>query len=91
MRVELSAIAEFNCNELRRLHTAAKDEMKRLEVKRKLDAVDQEIIEIYKKNVAAKLKRRPLTKQERDEVFRLTEEQKRLSDLLESMPIPGNF
>lgn len=65
--------------------------MKRLEVKRKLDAVDQEIIETYKKVSAAKLKRKPLTKQERDEVFRLTEEQKRLSDLLESMPIPGNF
>lgn len=85
--------------------------MKRLEVKRKLDAVDQEvrlknciklhkkrtililqIIEMYKKIGLIKQKRRPLTKQERDEVFRLTEEQKRISDQLEAMKVPGpNF
>lgn len=44
------------------------------------------------KVVAIKQKRRILTDQERAEVFRLTEEQKRLSDLLDSMPMPGpNF
>lgn len=42
--------------------------------------------------MAAKQKRRPLTKHERNEILRLSEEQKRLSDQLESMPIPGfNF
>lgn len=41
--------------------------------------------------VATKV-RRDLTDQEREEVFRLTVEQKRLSDLIDSMPAPGpNF
>ncbi|GAB0096415.1 transcriptional adapter 3 [Sergentomyia squamirostris] len=89
VRTELSAIAEYNSNELKKLYALAKDEMKRLELKRKLDTVDQDIIETYKKVVAAKQKRRELTKQERDEIFRLTEEQKKLSDQLEAMPAPG--
>ncbi|XP_059622522.1 transcriptional adapter 3-B [Phlebotomus argentipes] len=88
VRTELSAIAEYNSNELKKLYTLAKDEMRRLELKRKLDSVDQEIIETYKKVVAAKQKRRELTKQERDEIFRLTEEQKKLSDQLEAMLAP---
>lgn len=114
VRTELASIAEYNYEELKKLQKAAKDEMKRLEVKRKLDSVDQEvkkkqiiicliktflkisiylqIIEMYKKIGLIKQKRRPLTKQERDEVFRLTEEQKRISDQLEAMKVPGpNF
>ncbi|XP_037033475.1 transcriptional adapter 3 [Bradysia coprophila] len=89
VRTELASIAEYNYEELKKLQKAAKDEIKRLEVKRKLDAVDQEIIEMYKKIGLIKQKRRPLTKQERDEVFRLTEEQKRISDQLEAMKVPG--
>lgn len=85
VRTELASIADFNCTELKKIHSLAKEEMKRLEIKRKLDVVDQEIIETYKKVAAAKQKRRPLTQQEIAEVFRLTEEQKRLSDQLESL------
>lgn len=40
---ELSALAEFNHNELMRLHTASKIELQRGEIKRKLDIVDQEV------------------------------------------------
>ncbi len=43
VRTELASIAEYNYEELKKLQKAAKDEMKRLEVKRKLDAVDQEV------------------------------------------------
>lgn len=50
-----------------------------------------QIIENFKKITAARLKRRPLTKQERDEAYRLVEEQKRLSDQLERMPVHGPF
>lgn len=89
VRTELYAIAEYNKSELKMLHAAAKEEMKRLEIKRKLDAVDQELIESYKKVWAAKQKRRPLTKQERAEIFRLSDEQKQLSAQLEMMPMPG--
>lgn len=43
VRTELLAIAEYNRTELKLLRTAAKEEMKRLEVKRKLDRVDHEV------------------------------------------------
>ncbi|XP_055314395.1 transcriptional adapter 3-like [Sitodiplosis mosellana] len=92
VRTELQAIAEFNRNELKTLKAVAKDEMKRLDMKRKLDRIDQEIIEAYKRIFAAKQKRRPLTKHERNEIYRLVDEQKRLADQLETMPNPGfNF
>ncbi|XP_055624243.1 transcriptional adapter 3 [Toxorhynchites rutilus septentrionalis] len=91
VRTEIAVIAEYNSNEIRKLQSMAQDEMKRIEVKRKLDRVDQEIIECYKKIMAARLKRRPLTKPERDEAYRLAEEQKRLSDQLELMPVHGPF
>lgn len=51
-----------------------------------------QIIEAYKRVFAAKQKRRPLTKHERNEIYRLVDEQKKLSDLLETLPNPGfNF
>ncbi|XP_055313262.1 transcriptional adapter 3-like [Sitodiplosis mosellana] len=89
VRTELESIAEYNLNELKELRLAAKEEMKRLEIKRKLDAVDQELIESYKRVWAAKQKRHPLTKQQKNEIYRLIEEQKRLGDQLEAMPFPG--
>ncbi|XP_031628150.1 transcriptional adapter 3-like [Contarinia nasturtii] len=89
VRNELEAIAEFNRDELKLLKTAAKGEMKRQEIKRKIDRIDKEIIDAHKRVLAAKQKRRPLSKHERTDIYRLVEEQKRLSDLLESMPIPG--
>lgn len=47
VRTELQAIAEFNRNELKTLKSVAKDEMKRLDIKRKLDRIDQEVIIIF--------------------------------------------
>ncbi|XP_055372644.1 transcriptional adapter 3 [Condylostylus longicornis] len=86
---ELTAISEFNRTELQNLKLAAKAELQRLEVKRKLDQVDQEIIEMYKKVLIAKQKRRPLTSNEQEDIFRLTQEQRRLCEQLDSMPVPG--
>ncbi|XP_055906242.1 transcriptional adapter 3-B isoform X2 [Eupeodes corollae] len=85
---ELSAIAEYNATELRRLQEAAKCEIRRLEIKRKLDVVDHEILEAYKRTVQAKQKRRLLSPEEQEEIFRLTAEQKRLSDQLDKAPNP---
>lgn len=86
---ELSALAEFNHSELLRLQAAGKSELQRLEIKRKLDIVDQEIVESYKKVVSAKIKKRMLTIEEQEDITRLVNEQKRLSDELEMIPIPG--
>ena len=43
VRNEFSAIAECNSTELHKLHAAAKKEMERLEIKRKLNFVDLEV------------------------------------------------
>lgn len=43
VRTELESIAEYNLNELKQLRAAAQEEMKRLDIKRKLDLVDQEV------------------------------------------------
>lgn len=43
VRTEIAVIAEYNSNEIRKLQSMAVDEMKRIEVKRKLDRVDQEV------------------------------------------------
>lgn len=48
-----------------------------------------QIVEKYNKIQLIRQKERPLTEQERDEVFRLTDEQKRLTELLASMPVAG--
>ncbi|XP_004520093.1 transcriptional adapter 3-A [Ceratitis capitata] len=82
---ELSAIAEHNGTALRRLHEAAAEEIKRLEIKRKLDTVDQEILEAYKRTMQNKAKRKPLSIEEQQEIHRLTSEQKTLSDQLERL------
>ncbi|XP_063706920.1 transcriptional adapter 3 [Culicoides brevitarsis] len=89
VRAELTAIGEYNANELRKLHTAAVEEMRRLDVKKQLEAKDQEIIEFYRKLQMNRQKHRPLTKAEKDEVIRLCEEQRRLSEHLETFTPPG--
>lgn len=47
VRTELQAIAEYNRDELKVLRAAAKEEMKRLEIKRKLDKIDQEVMHTF--------------------------------------------
>lgn len=44
VRNELQAISSYNRDELKRLKEAAKEEMKRQEVKRKIDRIDKEVI-----------------------------------------------
>lgn len=46
-------------------------------------------MELYRKVWTVRQKRRPLTDEERADLYRLTAEQTRLSDELESMPMPG--
>lgn len=86
---ELVGIAKFNTNELLKLQSIANEELKRLEIKRKLDDVDQKVLEMHEKMVANKQTGHKMTKQERDEIFRLTEEQKNLSYKLDQIKVPG--
>lgn len=89
VRSDLMTIAESNTSQLTTLKEVAHNELKRLEIKRKLDDVDHEIVEQNKRVQMAKQKGRALSKSERDEIFRLIEKQKKLSNELDNLFVPG--
>jgi transcriptional adapter 3 len=89
VRSDLMAIAESNTSQLTTLREVALNEVKRVEIKRKLDDVDHEIIEHHKRIQLAKQKGRVLLKTERDEILRLTDKQKKLSHELDCLKVPG--
>lgn len=89
VRSDLMANAEFNTTQLSTLKSVAHNELKRLEIKRKLDDVDHEIVEQNKRVQLAKQKGRSLTKSERDEILRLIDKQKKLSNELDNLAVPG--
>lgn len=89
VRSDLMAIAESNTSQLTTLKEVAHNEMKRVEIKRKLDDIDHEIVEQNKRVQLAKQKGRALTKGERDEILRLIEKQKKLSNELDNLAVPG--
>ncbi|KAI8034826.1 transcriptional adapter 3 [Drosophila gunungcola] len=82
---EISSISQFNSEELKRLRSAASEEIKRIAIKRKLDTVDQEILECYKRMLQYRAKRKGHTIEEKQEILRLTNEQRLLADQLERM------
>lgn len=89
VRSDLMTIAESNTSQLTTLKEVAHHELKRLEIKRKLDDVDHEIVEQNKRVQIAKQKGRALSKSEREEIFRLIEKQKKLSNELDNLVVPG--
>lgn len=89
VRSDLMTIAESNTSQLTTLKEVAHHELKRLEIKRKLDDVDHEIVEQNKRVQMAKQKGRALSKSEREEIFRLIEKQKKLSNELDNLVVPG--
>ncbi|XP_043660459.1 transcriptional adapter 3-B [Drosophila teissieri] len=82
---EISSISQFNSEELKRLRAVASEEIKRIAIKRKLDTVDQEILECYKRMLQYRAKRKGHTIEEKQEILRLTNEQRLLADQLERM------
>jgi transcriptional adapter 3 len=89
VRSDLIAISESNTSQLTTLKEVALNELKRHEIKRKLDDVDHEIVEQNKRVQLAKQKGRSLSKSERDEILRLIEKQRKLSNELENLKLPG--
>lgn len=86
---EISSVAQFNCDELKRLRADASQEIKRIELKRKLDTIDQEILECYKRMLQYRAKRKGHTAEEKQEILRLTSEQRALAEQLERMQVLG--
>lgn len=88
-QTELTAVRKDNCRNLKNLIGLCKQEMIRLNLKKQLDQVDMECIDIYKKMVAAKQKKRPITKKEKDDAWRAINEQIRLNKEINALPLTG--
>ncbi|XP_068617791.1 transcriptional adapter 3 [Battus philenor] len=88
-QTELTAVRKENCRNLKNLIGLCKQEMIRLNLKKQLDQVDMECIDIYKKMVAAKQKKRPITKKEKEDAWRAINEQIRLNKEINALPQTG--
>ncbi|KPJ18725.1 Transcriptional adapter 3 [Papilio machaon] len=88
-QTELTAIRKDNCKNLKNLIGLCKQEMIRLNLKKQLDQVDLECIETYKKMVAAKQKKRPITKKEKEDAWKAINEQIRLNKEINALPLTG--
>ncbi|KAI5642099.1 histone acetyltransferases subunit 3 domain-containing protein [Phthorimaea operculella] len=88
-QTELTAVRKDNCRNLKNLIQLCKQEMIRLNLKKQLDQVDMECIEIYKKMVAAKQKKRPITKKEKEDAWKAINEQIRLNKEINALPVTG--
>lgn len=88
-QTELTAVKKENCRNLKHLIGLCKQEMIRLNLKKQLDQVDMECIDIYKKMVAAKQKKRPITKKEKEDAWRAINEQIRLNKEINALPLTG--
>ncbi|XP_011547848.2 transcriptional adapter 3 [Plutella xylostella] len=88
-QTELTAVRKDNCRNLKNLIGLCKQEMIRLNLKKQLDQVDAECIDIYKKMVAAKQKKRVITKKEKDDAWKAINEQIRLNKEINALPVTG--
>ncbi|XP_053610872.1 transcriptional adapter 3 [Plodia interpunctella] len=88
-QTELTAVRKDNCKNLKNLIGLCKQEMIRLNLKKQLDQVDMECIEVYKKMVAAKQKKRPITKKEKEDAWKVINEQIRLNKEINALPVTG--
>lgn len=88
-QTELTAVRKDNCRNLKNLIGLCKQEMIRLNLKKQLDQVDAECIDIYKKMVAAKQKKWPISKKEKDDAWKAINEQIRLNKEISALPVTG--
>lgn len=88
-QAELTVVRKENCKNLRNLIGLCKQEMIRINLKKQLDLADSECIETYKKIIAAKQKKRPITKKEKDDAWRVINEQIRLNKEINALPLTG--
>ena len=82
---ELKAVSNHNLQQLKRLLKAAKEEMARQEVRNKLQAADNEVMEAYRKISQARAKKKPPTKKERDQAWKALKEREIIIKQLESI------
>lgn len=83
---DLMALSSHNVSQLQRLMNLAQEETKRQGLKRKVDIVDAEVVEHYKKLILSKQKKVPLTKKEQEKAWSCLKEREALLQQLNILP-----
>jgi len=81
---ELKAVSNHNLMQLKRLTKTAREEMERTELRNKLNAADNEVMEAYKKISQARSKKKPPSKKEREQAWKALKEREVILKQLES-------
>lgn len=84
-QLELKALTSKNQSQLKRLLGLAKKEMTRQEVKQKLQMVDAEVVEAYRRICSAKQKKRSPSKKERESARKALKERDQLVRQLQTL------
>ena len=82
---ELKAVSSHNLQQLKRLLKAAKEEMARQELRNKLQTADNDVMEAYRKISAARSKKKPPSKKERDQAWKALKEREIILKQLEAI------
>ncbi|XP_014211111.1 transcriptional adapter 3 [Copidosoma floridanum] len=83
---ELMALSSHNQIQLKKLLHLAQEESKRQALKRKIAAVDNEVVEHYEKLLQAKQRKIPLTKKETEKAWASLKERENLLEQLNMLP-----
>jgi len=84
-QAELKAVAAHNLSQLRNLNNLARVEMARQEIRTKLEEADSEVKESYSRISAARVKKRALTKKEKDAAWKSIKDREIILKQLESI------
>ncbi|XP_054276043.1 transcriptional adapter 3 [Macrosteles quadrilineatus] len=82
---ELRATALHTVEQLKRLIKLAEVELEKSEVRKKLKAVEQEVVEVSRKILILKQKKKPIPEKEQESAWKLLNERKTLLKTLESI------
>ncbi|KAL1130964.1 hypothetical protein AAG570_012205 [Ranatra chinensis] len=82
---ELKLVASQNKEHLKRLLGLAKQEIARQDIRNKIKLIDAEILEIYRKTTASKLKKKQLQKKEKEQAWKALKDREALLKSLDSM------
>jgi transcriptional adapter 3 len=83
---ELTALSSHNEMQLKRLLHLAQEESKRQSLKRKIGAIDNEVVEHYEKLLLAKQRKVPLTRKEQEKAWACLKERENLLEQLNMLP-----
>lgn len=83
-QTELRAVSAHNLQQLKRLTKTAREEMGRQELRNKLAAADNEVMEAYKKISTARSKKKPPSKKEKEQAWKALKEREIILKQLET-------